>query len=190
MQGAFQIPEDVQMLGTALLHQQMWCWGYDIRRSEGNVLSHYGFTRQRAPVDVRGSSVYTLHGDCGRRIMLWGFGLLYAQVGTGSLFLRRYAFAPHLTASPDVFTTVWSPEHLPALNVPLTLEEAQLAQSLLTDALHWISRYEQWIQEQYGSEYRRDCLAEWKQTVVPAEKVASEWERLARICSNGRYIRQ
>jgi hypothetical protein len=122
-------------------------------------------------------------------MMLWGFGLLYAQIGVGSLFLRRYGFTPHLTATPDLFTRVWAPEHLPTLHVPLTLEEAQCAQALLADALHWISGYEQWIQESYGSEYRRDCLTEWKQTVVPAEKIANEWERLARICGNGRYIR-
>ena len=120
--------------------------------------------------------------------MLWGFGLLYAQDGVGGLFLQRYGFTPCLIDIAAPFAHVWAPEHLPLVRVPLTAGEAQLAQSLLRDTLHWISGYEQWIQENYGNEYRRECLMQWKQTVVPAERVTCEWERLASICSNGRYI--
>lgn len=176
---ALHIPKDAQILGTALLHQQMWCWGYDIRHSQGNVLHHYGFTCRRPPEDVRGSSAYTLYRESGESILLWGFGLLYSRTGVGGLFLRRYDFTPCVTLSTDLFQNIWTPEQLPPLQLPLTFEEGQMAQSLLTFALLWISTYEQWVQEVYGTEYRKACLTQWKQTVVPAEKMGDEWKQLA-----------
>ena len=46
---------------VGLLSQQIWCWGKDILRSEGNWLLHQGFTRLEPPVDREDcSSVYTL----------------------------------------------------------------------------------------------------------------------------------
>ena len=34
---------------VGLLSQQIWCWGRDILRSEGNWLLHQGFTRLEPP---------------------------------------------------------------------------------------------------------------------------------------------
>jgi hypothetical protein len=180
---ALLIPQDVQKLGTALLHQQLWCWGYDIRWPAGNVLHRYGFSSQRPPDDVRGSTAYTLCRDDGRSIGLWGFGLLSVQTGAGSLFLQRYGFVPRLATFSDALPPAWAPEHLSMFRIPRTLEEGLLARSLLADALNWVSRYEQWVQENYGCDYRRECLAAWQQTVVPAEKVVDTWKHLSRDCA-------
>jgi hypothetical protein len=38
--GTLHIPANVEKLGTAFLHQQFWCWGYDIRHADGDRLVH------------------------------------------------------------------------------------------------------------------------------------------------------
>ena len=35
----------IRKIRTTLLDQQLWCWGQDIRRVEGNALLTYGFTK-------------------------------------------------------------------------------------------------------------------------------------------------
>jgi len=110
--GTLHIPADAQQLGTAFLHQQFWCWGYDIRHAEGNLLRHYGFACQRPPDQTAGSSLYILHLPEGKIIALWGFGIWYAQADVGSLFLQRYSFAPRLAATIEP-PSIWTPPHLP-----------------------------------------------------------------------------
>src|SRR5689334_2275112 len=92
--------------GAALFHQQMWCWGCDIRRPEGNLLLMYGFERERPPEGVHGSSSYFLHTPTERGIRLWGFGLFFTQQGQGSLFLQRYGFAPRWRSQTTLPTKV------------------------------------------------------------------------------------
>jgi hypothetical protein len=56
-----------------LLHQQCWCWGCDIKRSDGNLLGRYG--ARRVPPETRRRDCSTAyHVVCGddTRIALWG----------------------------------------------------------------------------------------------------------------------
>jgi hypothetical protein len=179
--GTLHIPADIQQLGTAFLHQQFWCWGYDIRHAEGNLLRHYGFACQRPPDQTTGSSLYSLHLPEGKIIALWGFGVWYAQAGVGSLFLQRYSFAPRLATTIEP-PSIWTPTHLPMLSLPSTLEEGRIAQLLLCTLLHWIRSYEEWIQERRGWDYRQQCLKDWDQTIIPAEDITVTWEQLASQC--------
>ncbi len=180
--GAIAIPADVQEVATALLHQQMWCWGYDIRHPEGNVLLRYTFTCQRPPDRSQGSSRYTLCDGQGQHITLWGFGVWYAQTEVGGLFLQRYGFAPRLTRSIEPPASVWTPLHLPVLRIPITPEEGQVTLALLSSLLYWIGAYEQWIQENLGCDYRKCSLKAWPHHVIPPENMATMWPRLARDC--------
>jgi hypothetical protein len=165
--------------GTALLHQQMWCWGCDIRRPEGNLLLTYGFTRERPPEGVLGSSAYSLHRPDGRGMGLWGFGLFATQEGEGSLFLKRYEFAPRLSSLTTLPTTIWTLAQLPPLRLPQTEEEASFLQRLFRDLLLEISRYERRVRETRGEAYREGCLKDWQQRVCPAQRMAEDWERFA-----------
>ncbi len=179
--GALRIPANRQKFATNLLHQQMWCWGYDIRRSEGNLLQDRGFTIQRPPDSTAGSSCYVLHTDDGLYIALWGFGVWCAQCGTG-LFLRRYSFAPRLTPTAEPSSQLWNASFLPTLCVPTTHMEGRSVQSLLSTLLHWMSEYEQWIQTTIGCMYRKQSLQGWKPLVVPAEQMTLAWKHLAVEC--------
>src|SRR5687768_12975270 len=46
---AFRLPKALEKQGEALLEQQMWCWGCDVRRQEGNLLLAYGCERRASP---------------------------------------------------------------------------------------------------------------------------------------------
>ena len=69
----------VRKIGTTLLDQQLWCWGQDIRRAEGNALLAYRFTKHRAPEGKPGSTAYEWRGSGRSRVILWGFGLFYGD---------------------------------------------------------------------------------------------------------------
>lgn len=180
--GVIAIPVDVQKAATALLHQQMWCWGYDIRHTEGNVLLRYTFTRQRPPDPALGSSRYTLYGEQGQHITLWGFGVWYARAEVGGIFLQRYGFSPRLTSTIESPASIWTPHDLPPLRVPTLCKEGHTTLVLLSSLLSWMSGYEQWIQENLGGAYRKCSLKEWPHQVIPPENMATMWQRLARDC--------
>ena len=181
MTGALHIPVDVQQRGAAFLHQQFWCWGYDIRHTEGNLLRRYGFTCQRPPDQTTGSSFYLLHLPEDKIIALWGFGIWYAQANVGSLFLQRYSFAPRLATTIEP-PCIWTPTQLPRLSFPSTPQEGRMTQSLLCVLLQWISSYEQWVQQIRGCSYRKLCLKDWDQMTIAAEDMAITWQQLADLC--------
>ncbi|MBA2395695.1 MAG: hypothetical protein H0V70_23450 [Ktedonobacteraceae bacterium] len=180
--GSISIPADIQKVATALLHQQMWCWGYDIRHPEGNMLLRYTFTYQRPPDPSVGSSRYMLCDRQGQHIVLWGFGIWYAQTEVGGLFLQRYGFSPRLTCTIEPPASIWTPLHLPVLRVPITSEEGHTTLILLSSLLSWIGGYEQWVQENLGEDYRKWSLSGWPHRVIPPANIATMWQRLARDC--------
>jgi hypothetical protein len=160
----------------------MWCWGCDIRHPEGNVLLRYTFTCQRPPDPSQGSSRYTLCDGQGQHITLWGFGIWYALTEVGGIFLQRYGFSPCLTSTIESPASIWTPRDLPPLRLPTTFKEGHTALALLSSLLFWISEYEQWIQENLGSDYRKYSLKEWPHQVISPENIVSMWQRLAHDC--------
>ncbi|MEM7342743.1 MAG: hypothetical protein AAF485_00740, partial [Chloroflexota bacterium] len=173
------ISGETRRLGRGLLDQQMWCFGYDIRRSDGNLLREYGFTRQQQPEEERGSC-YTLclGSDC--QVGLWGSGLFYGHGELGGLSLKRYQFHPKLTESPQLSANTAGASKLPAGRKPQT--EAEIAQIgvLLGQALSWLALYEQWVQGVAGSDYRSQSVQAWhRKMVVSADEMAATWQELA-----------
>ena len=55
------LPARVRRRGEAVLHQQCWCWGQDIRRVAGNLLLDNGFDKHRPLDGKEGSSAYRLN---------------------------------------------------------------------------------------------------------------------------------
>jgi hypothetical protein len=178
------IPPDVEQFGKAFFLQQMWCWGQDIRREEGNILLQYGFTRERPPEGFEGSSCYLLRTNENRNLILWGFGISYLQTGVGGIFLRRGNFVPLLTPTSDVPSHIWHVDQLQGTFLPRTAQEGCIACTLFSNALSWISDYEHWIGSTFGCEYRRSCLEKKKEYFLSAEHIAGEWERLSGLCSS------
>ena len=75
---------------VALLSQQVWCWGRDILRPEGNWLLQIGFARMAPPADRKHcASVHVLTMPRSRCVVLRGFGVFYGEGQRGGVFLPR-----------------------------------------------------------------------------------------------------
>lgn len=173
------LPSKLRRLGVTLLDQQMWCWGQDVRRTEGNLLLAYGFTRHRDPDCPRSSYMLTPSPDC--QIALWGFGMFYGDAQIGGIFLKRYEFRPKLATVPHLSSYCINQAEAPPTRSPRTPDEAARATSLSAAALHWISQYEQWIALNVGLDYRQHCIDKWQRAKqsIAAEAVATSWQELA-----------
>ena len=172
---------DYKKCGCALMQQQCWCWGTDVRREVGgvrqNLLLEMGFVRRRPPEGVAGASTYTRDDD-GTRVHLWGFGMAYGN-SERAIFISRFAFWPRVG---DIFTLppVWSPKQLDEqFRAPKRAEECAAAISLFGEALRWIARYESAVEAVCGQEYRVQSLTGWGHTRVGTGSIASQWEKLA-----------
>lgn len=182
------LPARVRRRGEALLHQQCWYWGCDIRRAEGNLLLEYGFEQFRPPDTERGSTAYRLevsNGDSSaRRLTLWGFGLYYAnERHGGGVFLRRYEFEPKLGSEVKLILPMWTIEQLsPELRVPRGREERSRALELVAEACALIERYEHWVTGVCGATYRRACAARFRRAAFRPDEVTAEWGAISDEC--------
>ena len=181
----------IQNPGAPLLNQQGWCWGQDIRHPQGNVLLRYGFECHRAPDPTRGSSVYTCQLTPEQVIVLWGFGVLYAQASIGGLFLARSDCTLHVTSDTRSLATVHTLDELPMLHAPPTAEEWQRVWGQAAALFRWISTYERWVIDSYSLAYRQTCVQGWHAWDVPrpsvkriqAQLIAPLWRQLAERCA-------
>ena len=171
-----------------LLSQQVWCWGRDIVRPEGNWLLELGFDRIAPPADRKNcASVYSLAMPHRRCVVLRGFGVFYGDGQLGGVFLPRSKFQPRYTTQATLDSLPWSLEDLPMLSTP-TESQQPLCATLTLDLIDWIRSYEENIVEQLGIAYRRATLLDWhngKRPFVPVEDFASAWRDLSlRVASN------
>ncbi len=183
-----RMEDELLRQAVSLFSQQVWCWGRDILRPEGNWLLEIGFDRIEPPADYENcSSVYTLALSRGRCVVPRGFGVFYGDDQRGGIFLPRFTFQPRYTTQATLARPPWSDTDLPTLNAP-TESQQQACATLTVDLIDWIHRYEVNIVEQLGIEYRRSTLLDWDngtRPVVPAENVASAWRELSfRVASN------
>jgi len=169
---------EARRLGRGLLDQQMWCFGRDIVRSEGNLLLQHGFAKNPSPPDSAAPSLYSLSLSLGQEVRLWGFAILYGA-GSWALLLERGGFSPRLIATREVPKRAWSLTHLPPAKKPGSDEESEAARLRLAQTFTWLGNYEAWVREEAGIAYRRSCLENWKNTAVPAERISEAWHNLA-----------
>jgi len=169
---------DLRRRAVALLDQQLWCWGRDVARPEGNVLLGLGMCRYPSAVPGSDRTAYT--GRTGNGVVwLWGFGLVYCFPNLGGVFLRRYGFDPVLVEEPR--RPVHAPEHLAPFVRPTAARQRATAGELVRAAAAWIAGYEHWIAESLGTTYREATLATRdKPPTVPAKEMARSWEHLAK----------
>lgn len=163
-----------------LLDQQLWCWGRDIARPEGNVLLGLGMCRYRSSDSGHDRSAYTGRVAGDGVVWLWGFGVLFCLPDRGGVFLRRYGFDPLLVEHPPE-RPVFGPEELHNTVHPSTARQRATAAGLVRAAAGWMAAYEHWIKEKFGLAYRESTLAaRSKPAAVPAGDMASAWEHLAK----------
>ena len=169
-------------IAADLLSQQVWCWGCDISRPEGNWLVELGFERIPPPADRESeSSVYTLKLANGRSVVLRGFGVFYGDAKLGGIFLPRYEFCPRYTSTAELESPPWSDTDLPELNAP-NASQQDACVSLLLELIEWIELYEKEIIDRLGIEYRRNTLVTWnngRRPFIPAAKMVAAWRELS-----------
>lgn len=180
--GPFLLPARLRRRGEALLHQQCWCWGQDIRRPEGNLLLMRGFARTRQPDGAPGGTRYCLSLAPGRRITLWGWGLMASDLACGTLLIGRYAFVPRFSPDWRAARHAHAPGDVQGLTVPWTRDHWRAASALLTQALEWTAAYEAWVAEVAGAPYRDGVLTAWGHGRDRAATLPQAWRRLAREC--------
>lgn len=177
-----QLRMDLSREAANLLSQQIYCWGQDIKRPQGNWLLELGFTRSTPPSTRKDcSSVYTLPASPHQRIVLRGFGVFIGDDQKGGVFFHRYGFSPLYTKRADLECPPWSNRDLPPLLAP-TANERSNCFGLVLDLIDWIREYEVQIVERLGVEYRRATLTAWnngKRHCTPAEKMAVKWRMIS-----------
>lgn len=172
---------DLMTSAVGLLSQQVWCWGRDILRPEGNWLLEVGFDRIKPPADRHElASVYSLRLPRGRCVILRGFGAFYGDRRLGGVFLPRYDFQPLYTEQATLENPPWSDADLLDFDAP-TGGQRRCCATLVLGLIDWIRAYEVSIVELLGMEYRRATLVDWgkgKRPAFPAEVMASAWRLL------------
>ena len=175
----------------SLLSQQIWCWGQDIRRKQGNWLLELGFERVRPPAGVEiEDSVYTLELTENRSIILRGFGVYYCDNAHGAIFLPRYEFIPGYTENTTLEQPLWSSDELPELYFP-TESEWDSYTTMLADLVNWIQIYEQTVIDTHGIDYRTSTLMEWdngERRVTAPQEVVGGWGIIGAVISKMQYV--
>jgi hypothetical protein len=180
------LPQTLRRWGEAMIHQQCWNWGQDIRHRKGNLLLKYGFTRHRIPAELaettQGCTAYRIRLPKRVILVLWGFGIFYGDPQYGGMFLARYRFLPKRLEASDLALPIWREDQLPPRHTPRSDEAWQTTIMLLAEALCWIGEYERWVIESCGLKYRRECMKRWDRETIPAEHAAADWGWLAEAC--------
>ena len=154
---------DYKKRGAALLHQQCWCWGYDVRRQiageRANLLLELGFERVAAPDGAHGATTYRQRQNDGSTVTLWGFGFCFGDE-VGGIFVSRFAFWPRLGAT-NAPESAHAAKHLSEFRAARRLHECEAALDYFARALRWIGDYEERAAHIAGVEHRRAALAAW-----------------------------
>jgi hypothetical protein len=140
-----------------LVNLQMWCFGCDIRRAEGNILTEFGFTRVRPPPAMHGSSRYSSFCKSGYTLYLWGFGMVIAGRNS-ALCIKRFERAPRLFEGEFVPEGVFKPHDLPLFHEPRTTSLQESARQLLKSLCRELYAYERYISRTVPLSYRRACI--------------------------------
>jgi len=171
---------------SAIFSQQLWCWGRDIVRAEGNWLIQSGFDGISAPPEKAGcKNIYTLSLSDSEQVLLRGFGVLYSD-HRGTIFLPRSKFEPLFTNSTELKMQPWEISDLSDFNAP-NGQDVETSYSLLRNLVDWIIKYEKGVQEALGVEYRTRTLKRWdngKRKFYSANEIIPEWERVREDLEN------
>lgn len=152
-------PRDVSTLTASQLRrleqafdQQMWCWGRDSTRPEGNLLLEFGFTRQPPPSGSKLSSTYQLVLADGARLSLNSAGLHFDDPCGNHLCLLRGPIEPQL---------------------------ARLPTDSLRGLLRWLAAYERWVSCRSHSWRSQTLAARSRRPRFTAEALPALFEELA-----------
>lgn len=183
LKATIRIAPQIQRIAIPLLDQQMWCWGCDVRRTQGNLLLAYGAAKRPSP-DARYHSAFTFKPDKDTVLNLWGWGIWLAHSHCGSLFVSRSRFRSRYSREVIPMPDAWQARDLPPMTGVRDDTEAEHATNLLATALNWIGGYEDWLRSQVEPEYRERVLTAWPQRKqhkggIPAAEMPTYWFELS-----------
>ena len=183
LKGIIRISADVQRTAVPLLDQQLWCWGCDVRRTQGNLLVAYGAEKRPAP-DKRYHSAYRFVADNHVVMNLWSWGIWLSHPQWGSLFIGRSRFRVSYSAEIIQIPGAWRARDLPPMTGVRDETEAVHANNLLVATMNWIGRYEHWLCSQVETDYRERTLKQWPKRKqhkggIPAAEMSARWFELA-----------
>ncbi len=175
-----------------LLSQQVWCWGRDIERLEGNWLMEIGFDRIEPTFKCEDcDSIYSLKLPNGKRVVLRAFGVFYGNDQKEGIYLPRYDFLPKYSRRLNIKNHPWEKKDLPKLNFPNNSEITNCV-TLVSELVNWIRTYEENVVNVLGIDYRKSTLLEWikiRGSIIPAQDMVSEWKFLeSQISENSSLI--
>ncbi|MBH58126.1 MAG: hypothetical protein CMJ82_13195 [Planctomycetaceae bacterium] len=172
------IPKTIRRFGSELMQQQLWCWGRDIERCEGNLLIKYGFERHRDDEFAPESTCYRLDLN-DLHICLWGFGMFFGKREFGGIYLNRFDFRPTWAPIESLADGIHWPDELPSFDRPKGELNWYRARNLWKNQLGWISEYEAWIREVTEPSYRSQTVASWLRPYVTPKEMAAAWRFLS-----------
>ncbi len=121
-----------------LLSQQVWCWGRDIERIEGNWLMEIGFERTEPTFRCENcDSIYSLELSNGKRVILRAFGVFYGNDQKEGIYLPRYEFLPKYLRRLNIKNLPWEKNDLPELHFPNNSEVSNCV-CLVTELVNWM----------------------------------------------------
>lgn len=183
--------KETHWFAAGLLSQQIWCWGQDIQRTEGNWLLEIGFQRTTPPAQQQNcASVYRLNLPRGQRVVLRGFGVFFGDDRHGGIFVERFGFSPQLSHCSQLVVDPWSCEDLPPMRRPRDPSETIACRMLLLGLIDWIINYEFNIRSRLGHAYRIKSLQRWnngKRYCLASENVMPAWRQLSLLIGSGRF---
>jgi hypothetical protein len=149
-------PRDVQRL-ERLFDQQMWAFGRDATRVEGNLLALRGFSRTPPPPGRDVSGTYRLRED-GLELELSSLGVRARSAG-GEVFLDRD---------------------------PMMRQVPRVDGAALAALMRWVADYEAWVQRTAGADWRGAALGQRSRPpAFDAASMPHLWRELAARVDEG-----
>lgn len=164
---------------SRLVRQQFWLFGWDIRRQQGNVLIELGFHRTRNPEgSTSGSTRYHLVTANGDIVTFWGFGVCWSSPDLGSIYLPRLKPRVSWTPALGIVPEYWFTDVADLFSVPSPGRELATSGELTLRLLDWLMEYETVVLQRYGSGYRRDAIAAWRDPIGDPASLLLLWQTL------------
>ena len=174
-------PNEGVKTGIELLSQQIWCWGRDILRVNGNWLIDLGFEVIYPPVEMeKVKNIYLYQISEFQRIMLRGFGVFFTDDRYGSIFVPRYEFIPKFAPVNGFNILPWGVDDVSEFNTPNTVEK-EYCTTMLGELIDWIITYEKDTLAILGLDYRLEVLDLWhngKRRVFSPQDSISGWMQI------------
>ena len=143
------------------IHQQMYFWGQDVLRPEGNFLVEYGFERLPS-MGLKGTSRYRCEWQ-GGYIELYGACAGWYGSEGGFTFIRpRHRCFVWLSGDVTPIPGAWENDRIDRAAGKNELYQASLP------FIDWLLSYEKTIVNRFGSGYRQNNYASYRK--VPKAK--------------------